>query len=111
MKTQTAPVEPAKPFVMPLVSPGDTVVWYVDGDRHAGEQMASVLSVYGNSLDLLVQTRDMPLRKWSVHHVDDPIFKTAADVRRNGGWGLSAQAKKLRELETRLEALEDRATR
>lgn len=99
------------PFVMPIVGVGDTVVWFPDGDRHAGESMAQIVSVYAGSVDLILQTRDLTLRKWGVHHIDDPIVQRSPDVRRNGAWGLSAQTKKLRELESRLEQLEDRATR
>lgn len=98
---------PTLVYRMPVAVLGERVLYYVDGDTNAPPQFGTVVESGACSctVRLMVRTGIDPV-KYDVPHVSDPRIANA-EIRRNGAWDFHPDTLKLRNLEDRLNKLEE----
>lgn len=90
--------------------PGDTVLFYIDGDKSKTPQTAIVAAVYERLCDLtLIDARNNRLKFMpEVSFVDDPRLRENEDARHFGGWDFKSQKYDMDAFRARIEALEEK---
>ncbi len=99
-------------FKMPVPQPGQSVMWYANGDRTGKREVCWVLRVGSRNVELRPASG---LTRPGVFHIDDPRIRQSEDIRKDGGWDFTdkdklddARDKKLEALMKRVEKLEAR---
>ena len=103
-EAQSQPL-PAAKWTPPQTEPGDTVLWYRDRSANCQNGPATVVASYGNMVDIVLIGSRQGIA--AVRHWDDPhLIGRPEVVQESGCWKLAGDAKRIRELSLRLDAME-----
>lgn len=92
-------------YEMPHVGIGEAVIYHPHGIRDRQRQsIGFVIRCAARNVTLRDATGKL---RQHVGHVDDPLVRFSADHREDGAWEFTESAARLRELEERVEAMEE----
>ena len=104
-QSQPPQPRPAAKWAPPKTEPGDTVLWYRDRSANCRNGPGTVIASYGNMVDIVLTGNRQGIA--AVRHWDDPHLDGRPEiVQESGCWVLAGDAKRIRELSLRLDAME-----